>query len=198
VPDQTITQLSSADPTATAILPGVVNSTTQKFELQEAVGYWSTVAGDMVYANGARTLTRLAPGTSHSYLRMSTAGTAPQWVPRQWGQSVGWKSPATSDIAMFEVPFNLTVSSFAIVGDSAGSVTIEVRLEAFSSTPAASAAQVSSNQPVSLSNAQRNSSAIASWSNVSWNKGQWVTLYVNAPSSLTFLSVSLVGTERSS
>ena len=197
MPDQSISQLSSGDPSSASLAVHVTNSTTMKTTVDELVGFWSTAAGDIVYATAARNLGRVGIGTSGTYMRVSSAN-IPSWAPRQWGQSVAWKNPNSSDIAMFEVPFNITVSSFSLIGDSAGTVTVEARLEGFTSTPASSVANVSSAQPMSLSNAQRNTSAVSSWSDNTWDKGQWVTLYLVNPSSLTFLSLSLVGTERAS
>ena len=81
MPDLPISGLSSADPASTALVVLVVNATTVRSELQEAVGYWSTAAGDIVYANAARSLTRLAdPGASGAVLVRSSAAAAPAWL----------------------------------------------------------------------------------------------------------------------
>jgi hypothetical protein len=78
-------------------------------------------------------------------------------------------------------------------------VTVEIRKDAFSSTPAASGANVSSAGPVvALANAQRSSGNVSSWSDVAWDKGEWITLYLSGPSSLSYMWLSLAGTERAS
>ena len=96
MPDQAISALSSADPASTALVPVVVNATTVQTNLAEAVGYWSTAAGDMVYADGARSLARLAIGTSGSVLE-STGG-IPAWKKSNIGAGLsqtGSAAPAT-------------------------------------------------------------------------------------------------------
>ena len=79
MPDQAISAHSSGDPTSTSLLVVVNNSTTMKTTLDEAVGFVTTAAGDMMYAAGARNMARLAPGSSYQTLTMSSAATAPAW-----------------------------------------------------------------------------------------------------------------------
>ena len=73
MPDQAISAHSSGDPTSTSLLVVVNNSTTMKTTLDEAVGFVTTAAGDMMYAAGARNLARLPIGTSGQVLQ-STGG----------------------------------------------------------------------------------------------------------------------------
>ena len=113
----TISGLSSADPSSNALVPVVQNSTTVKTTLEEAVGFWSTAAGDMVYANGARSLLRLPIGTSGQILQ-STGG-IPAWVTGAFGSSAvnlpaaAWQP--TADPSSF-------ASAQLAVAQSAGSV----------------------------------------------------------------------------
>src|SRR3990167_2833907 len=85
MPDNPISALSSVDPASTATLVGVVNSTTVRFTLDEAVGFVTTAAGAMMYAAAARNMARLPIGTSGQILQ-STGG-IPAWVTGAFGSS---------------------------------------------------------------------------------------------------------------
>ena len=68
---------STALPSSLADLLGNVGTTTSRFTLDQAAGFWATAAGDIVYAVAARNLGRLAIGSSGSVLQSS--GGVPVW-----------------------------------------------------------------------------------------------------------------------
>src|SRR3990167_5588354 len=94
MPDQAISAHSSGDPTSTSLLVVVNNSTTMKTTLDEAVGFVTTAAGDMMYAAGARNMARLAVGASGTVLE-STGG-VPAWRTPGAGVSAAAKVYATA------------------------------------------------------------------------------------------------------
>src|SRR3990167_6186748 len=104
MPDQAISAHSSGDPTSTSLLVVVNNSTTMKTTLDEAVGFVTTAAGDMMYAAGARNMARLAPPASGAVLTYSSAGAAPAWsIPTSGGVLIAssisvptWRAIGTS------------------------------------------------------------------------------------------------------
>ena len=155
-------------------------------------------SGGLLHISSAGTPAWLAAGTTGQYLRVGASAGEIGWQARQWGVTAYWEAPATTTVAFFEVPYNVTVEQFTIASASAGSVTVEARLNSLSSTPSGSAANVSSAQPIATANAKSNSSAISSWSDVTWDKGQWVTLAIVAAASAAQTAVSLRGTERAS
>lgn len=203
MPDLPISGLSSADPASTALVPVVVNSSTVQTNLAEAVGYWSTAAGDMVYADGARSLARLAIGTSGQFLKRSTATIAPAWVSDRWEVGVQFNAAAASQVVCIMQPVDGFIDEWHMVLSTAGasavgSATIEVRLDARSSTPAASGAQISSGGTVpTLSNTNDGgATTLSSWTTTSVTAGQWWTFYLAAVSSADTVSFALGGRKR--
>ena len=70
---------STALPSSLADLLGNIGTTTNRFTLDQAAGFWATAQGDLVYAAGARNLARLAPPTSGAVLLYSSGSSAPSW-----------------------------------------------------------------------------------------------------------------------
>lgn len=237
MPDTSISGLSSADPASTALVPLVVNTTTVKTTLDEAVGFWSTAQGDMVYAAAARNLARLAPPTTGAVMVYSSGSSAPSWsiptsgavmvgtslgvpawraigssgqvlqstggtptwVSGRWGVTANFPNAASSQIVTFRVPFDCLIDEWDMVLSSGptsavGSATVEVRVDARSSTPASSVAQISSGSLPTVSNATNNgSSAISSWTSTSLTEDTWVTLYLATVSSADGVAFSMGG-----
>ena len=189
MPDLPISGLSSARPASTALLVGVVNATTVKMTVGEALNAVTSNLG--------------TSGSSGQYLKVSTANsTAMLWVSDRWGIGVQFNAAAASQIAQAMVPADVFIDEWHMVlstgpTSAVGSAVVEVRLENRSSTPAASGSQISSGSVPTLSDANDGgSTAISSWSATSANAGQWFTFYVVSVSSADTINFHIGGRKR--
>lgn len=185
-------------------LPSTVGTSGQLLQTSGGVAAWvSITSGGVLHGNSSGEVGVLAVGTSGQRLAVTTAAPLiPAWINDLWGVTVQFNSAASSQIAMFRVPFDCVISEWDMTlstgpTTAAGSATVEVRVNGVSSTPATSVAQISSAQPVTISNASNGgSSALSSWTSTSLSVEQWVTLYVASVSSADTISLSLGGRRR--
>jgi hypothetical protein len=64
--------------TVGTVTAGTWNATTVG-TVYGGTGLSSYVSGDLIYASGTNTLANLAKGTGYQFLKMNSAGTAPEW-----------------------------------------------------------------------------------------------------------------------
>ena len=117
----------------------------------------------------------------------------------RWGVSAQFVGATAGGHLAFRVPFNCFIDEWDMNASTgattaAASATVEVRVNGISSTPATSAAQISSGALPTLSNAvSAGSSAISSWSSTTLTEDTWITLFLATVSSANNIRFSLGG-----
>jgi hypothetical protein len=100
----------------------------------------------------------------------------------------------------FEVPFNVVITEWTLLGDTAGNIAIDLRkctyaqFDAGATHPVAGDSVVASAPPViSGSTTKGQSTTLTGWT-TSWSAGDLVEIYVSSVSALHVATLSLRGT----
>lgn len=92
--------------------------------------------------------------------------------------------------ASITIPYGCTISSWTVLADQSGSISVHISSSTFSSYPTLSNISGAGNSP-SLSSQQKNSATPSGWSQTTISQGDVISFVVDSASTVTWVNIIL-------
>ena len=126
-------------------------------------------------------------------------GVNPQWETRTGSIGMTFDGNGSAIVAgstrTVTVPFGCTISSWTVLADQSGSISVEIKKASFANYPTLTSMSTGGNSP-SLTSAQKNAATPSSWSSTSVSAGDSVSFVINSASTVQVVNIVLWVTKQ--